>query len=208
MPPPTPSATPSDPGLWLAVAGLGAYHGLNPGMGWLFAVALGLQQGRGRGVLEALVPIALGHTLSVALVAVAVGAAGVYLPQGTLRTLTASLLLAFGVLRLVRPRHPRWVGMRVGRRDLALWSFLTATAHGAGLMLAPLLVRTAPLGAPGLGLAVALHTLGLVGAMALLAWLAYAVVGLAFLRRGWLNLDLLWSLALVGIGGAALAGIL
>jgi len=216
MLPPILTAIPSVPGLWLAVAGLGAYHGLNPGMGWLFAVALGLQRGRGWAVWGAMGPIALGHALSIALVAGAVGALGAYLPPRPLQALTAGLLLAFGLLRLARPRHPRWVGMRVGWRGLALWSFLTATAHGAGLMLAPVLVglaslcgRLGPAGTgTGLAVAVALHTLAMLGTMALLAWLAYAVVGLAFLRRGWLNLDLFWGLALVAVGALGLAGIL
>jgi len=128
---------------WLALFALGAYHGLNPGMGWLFAVALGLQEKSGRAVLRALPPIALGHLISIGLVVLAVELAQPRLPHWALRLLTAAILLAFGLFRLIRARHPRWgqsVGMRVGFRDLTLWSFLMASAHGAGLMLAPILL--------------------------------------------------------------------
>src|SRR6516225_1589351 len=126
---------------WLALFALGAYHGLNPGMGWLFAVALGLQEQSGRAVLRALPPIALGHLAAIGLVVIALEIAQPSLPHWTLRLLISAILLAFGLFRLIRARHPRWVGMRVGFRDLTLWSFLMASAHGAGLMLVPLLLQ-------------------------------------------------------------------
>jgi hypothetical protein len=113
----------SQTGLWLALAGLGAYHGLNPAMGWLFAVSQGMQHRDRRAVLRALVPIAIGHELSIVLVAVVVfGAAAVVEPRA-LHLGAAAVLLAFGVFRFARPRaHPRWTTMRVNGRELALWS--------------------------------------------------------------------------------------
>ena len=122
---------------WHAMVFLGAYHGINPGMGWLFAVALGLQQGSARGVWRALPPIAAGHALSVGGVLVIVGLAQLVLPAAALNALLAGLLISMGVYRLWRHRHPRFGGMQVGFRDLTTWSFLMASAHGAGLMVLP-----------------------------------------------------------------------
>ncbi len=126
---------------WITLALLGAFHGLNPGMGWLFAVALGLQEKSRRAVLRALPPIALGHAASIAVVAGVVGLAQVVVPMGILKWVFAALLAGFGIFKLFRAQHPRWVGMRVGFRDLVAWSFLMASAHGAGLMLVPVLMR-------------------------------------------------------------------
>ncbi len=122
---------------WLALLGLGAFHGINPGMGWLFAVALGLQEQRRSAVWSALPPIAVGHALSVGLVVALVVVIRASISYEVLRWVAAAVLIGFGIYRLVRTRHPRWVGMRVGFRDLTLWSFLMASAHGAGLMLVP-----------------------------------------------------------------------
>src|SRR3712207_3210232 len=126
---------------WLAVALLGAYHGINPAMGWLFAVALGLQERRRAAVLQALVPIALGHEGAIALVALLVSAAGTVVSSEQLRLAGAAALIGFGAFKLLKPRsHFRWVGMRVSPRELVVWSFLMSTAHGAGLMLWPVLL--------------------------------------------------------------------
>lgn len=141
---------------WITLALLGAYHGLNPGMGWLFAVSLGFQE-RSRGaVLRALPPIALGHAASIAVVAGLVGLAQIAVPLHILKWVFAALLVGFGVSKMVRTRHPRWVGMRVGFRDLTAWSFLMATAHGAGLMLVPVLL-TLPHGHPSVAPALPTH---------------------------------------------------
>ena len=126
---------------WITLALLGAYHGLNPGMGWLFAVSLGFQERSQLAVLRALPPIALGHAASIALVAGLVGLAQIALPLHVLKWMLAAVLIGFGASKLVRTRHPRWVGMRVGFVDLTVWSFLMATAHGAGLMLVPVLLK-------------------------------------------------------------------
>ena len=125
---------------WLTLILLGAYHGLNPGMGWLFAVSLGFQSQSRAAVLRALPPMALGHAASIAAVAAVVGLAQIAIPMHILKWVIAAVLISFGVLKLVRTRHPRWVGMQVGFRDLTVWSFLMASAHGAGLMLVPVLM--------------------------------------------------------------------
>src|SRR5262247_1811 len=122
---------------WLVLVGLGAFHGINPGMGWLFAVALGLQEQSQRAVRRALLPIALGHAASISVVVLAVGLLQAVLPEQVVRYLCAALLGVFGLWRLVRARHPRWVGMRVGFRDLTYWWFLGVCALGAVLRVLP-----------------------------------------------------------------------
>lgn len=197
---------------WIALLLLGAWHGINPGMGWLFAVSRGLQERRAGAVLGALPAIALGHGLAVglALVVPAVGRAS--LPVGALRWATAAILVLFGLSRQRGHRHPRWVGMRVGFRDLTLWSFLMATAHGAGLMLLPLFVAdaTAPAchaaarvpltSALGYVSATLLHTAAMLLVSGGVALFVYHKLGLALLRKAWFNLDWLWALALIASG--------
>lgn len=196
--------------VWLALFGLGAYHGLNPGMGWLFALALGLQERQRRALLQALIPIAIGHLLAVGLVALPAVLLQGLLPLGALRGGAALALVIIGIYRWIRARHPGWVGLRVGFRDLVAWSTLMASSHGAGLMLVPLLLGplcAAPEHDPGaawllwslrnaLG-AAAVHTLGALLAMGLAAWAVYEWLGLAILRRVWVNMDFLWALALI-----------
>lgn len=198
----------------MAMAGFGAYHGLNPGMGWLFAVALGLQRKNERAIWFAMGPIALGHASSILLVAGAVLALGALVPMSTLELIAAVLLLAFGAWKLRNYyRHPRWVGMNVNGRDLVWWSFLMATAHGAGLMVAPVLIAARGPAVPGhlvaestdtLLLGVAIHTAAMLVVMGLIAWIVYRKVGLAVLRRGWVNFDLIWACALLVVGLLAL----
>jgi hypothetical protein len=221
--------SPADPWLWLTFAGLGAYHGINPGMGWLFAVALGMQEKRRGAVLRALPPIALGHAASVALVVSLAAFVQLMLPHGVMRAVSAAILLGFGLWRLIRTRHPRWVGMRVGARDLTAWSFIMSSAHGAGLMLLPVLtacnlgtargagplhglvtasivpsLATAPVSG-FLAAAVGMHTLGLLLTAGIAAVVVYEKVGLGLLRRAWVNLDLVWSAALLASGLVILA---
>jgi hypothetical protein len=212
---------------WLVLFGLGIFHGLNPAMGWLFAVALGLQEEKRAAVFRALPPIALGHALSIAVIIALVLAAGIALPRAALKFASALLLITFATYRLFRSRHPNWAGMRVGFRDLTLWSFIMASAHGAGLMLIPLFlsspgeqprlyashigrgVNIDPICTTGfasfstpavLAGSVAVHTLGHLLTAALIALLVYDKFGVGILRKAWLNLDLLWTLALLGTG--------
>jgi hypothetical protein len=211
---------------WLALILLGAYHGLNPAMGWLFAVALGLQEGRREAVIKAFWPIVLGHAAAVTLVVAAVLAAQVVVPLDVLKYVGGGALILFGLYKLIRRKHPRWVGMRVGFRDLTAWSFIMASAHGAGLMLVPVLLKlsgtmqemehraheahehwghgvhlflTDPATLADLA-AVGVHTLAMFAMMALVALVVYDRLGLMILKRTWVNLDLLWAGVLVGAG--------
>lgn len=197
---------------WLALAGLGAYHGVNPGMGWLFAVALGLHRDSRRVVLASLLPIALGHAVSVALVAAAVALAGIVIEPARIQAGGGLLLIGWGIYhQLYGSRHRVRVGMRTGMAGLVLWSFLIASAHGAGLMLVPVLIPLCLAGTPGGDLtaggslaialaAVGVHTLAMLLTTGAIAIAVYEWIGLAVLRRGWFNLDLLWTIALVGAG--------
>jgi hypothetical protein len=204
---------------WVTVALLGAYHGLNPGMGWLFALSLGLQEKTRRAILTALVPIAVGHAVAISLTILAVRMVQAVISPLGLRIVVAVALFGMGLYRLARARHPRGGGMRVGFRDLFLWSFLMATAHGAGLMLAPVLLAqphhsmhgavssVQALSTGVLGLAVFVHTMGLLvtsGAIALIVYQSYEKSGLGLLQRAWFNFDLLWAVALLVAGVAAL----
>jgi uncharacterized membrane protein len=197
---------------------LGLYHGINPGMGWLFAVALGMQQGSARGVWRALPPIAAGHAIAVGVVLLLGALAGFVVPLHAVRILVASILIGFGVYRLWRHRHPRFGGMQVGFRDLTIWSFLMASAHGAGFMVLPLVIdlssadveaagtghahATAPFGAGAQALwtALGVHTAAYLAVTALLAWIVYTRVGVAILRTVWFNLDWLWACSLLIAG--------
>jgi hypothetical protein len=198
---------------WLALILLGAWHGLNPGMGWLFSVALGLQQRSRRAVFVALVPIALGHTLAIGLVVLLVYIVGAMIPLRWLQIGGAAALFVIAIWKLWRARHPTWVGMRVNFWDLTTWSWLMASAHGAGLMVVPVLLggRSAFCGAapsstnsllffhPLIAMAaVGVHTISHLIIAGLLAWIVYDFVGLAVLRRSWINLDLIWCFSLLG----------
>jgi hypothetical protein len=208
---------------WLAIFLLGAYHGVNPGMGWLFAAALGLQKKNARAVWQALVPIAAGHFAAIGLVAAAAVVAGAVLPLHYIKIAAAGVLLAFGLERLIRRSHPRWGGMQIGFRDLCIWSFLMASAHGAGFMLLPFLLKmstphaAADTGAPlphlhggsfegpwMATMAVLVHTLAYLLVTGLIAFVVYEKVGLQILRKAWVNLDLIWAVILILTAGLTL----
>ena len=214
---------------WLAVLGLGLFHGINPAMGWLFAVALGLQEQKRAAVFRALPPIVLGHALSIGIIVATVLLARISLPRGPLKIAAAVILFAFGLYRFFRSRHPNWVGMRVGFGDLTLWSFIMASAHGAGLMLVPFFLMSPNAGDAhhmgshhGMGklhkwafanfsgpslltAAVAVHTLGYLLMTTVVAILVYEKFGVGMLRRAWFNIDLVWMLALMITGALILA---
>jgi hypothetical protein len=209
---------------WQAMAVLGAYHGINPGMGWLFAVALGMQQGSARGVWRALPPIALGHAAAVGVVLLMFALAQVVVPPDELKVVIASALMGMGLYRLWRHRHPRFGGMQAGFRDLMAWSFLMASAHGAGFMVLPFVMSTTAAvsgaghvhahaahmasagsnaGASG-AMALAVHTLAYLMVMSLAAWTVYRKLGLGLLRTAWFNMDWAWAGALVVTGAVVL----
>jgi hypothetical protein len=208
---------------WALIALLGAYHGLNPAMGWLFAVALGMQEGDRRAVVRALPPIALGHEAAVALAAALVLGLGVLADTAALKAGAGVALVAFGIFRFARPRaHFRWVRARVNRLELGWWSFLMATAHGAGLMVAPVLIGAGAAGEaqaddhtlasvaeqgfslPASGLAVLLHVGAMLAVMGTVAVVVYDRWGPSILQRAWINLDLVWAGAFVLAGALTL----
>ncbi|MEU7678488.1 hypothetical protein AB0C42_27150 [Micromonospora taraxaci] len=196
----------------VTLATLGAFHGLNPAMGWLFAVARGLQERSRSALLRALPPIAAGHLASVGIVAALVAATRSVTTSTALAVAGGVLLVAFGLWRLLSERHFRWAGMRLSSAQLAGWSFLMSSAHGAGLMLLPVLVAepvagghaghlaAAPVGALT-GLAAAgMHTVAMLGTAVVVAMLVYQVLGVGVLRRAWFNVDRLWAGVLVAAG--------
>lgn len=192
----------------MGLLALGAFHGVNPGMGWLFAVALGMQERRRGAVWSAMLPLALGHALAIAAAVAVAMLAGAMVPLGALRWGVAGVLLVLGVSRFFRHGHVRWVGMRVGPRDLTVWSFLMASAHGAGLMVLPIVLGDGSTGAhcamhaDGAGLSAALqatlvHSAGYLAVTAGVAAVVFEKLGVGLLRKAWINLDLMWAVALV-----------
>jgi len=178
---------------WLALAGLGFFHGINPAMGWLFAVALGLHRKSSAVVLLSLVPIALGHALAIAVVVFAVLVLGLVTDVALLSRIAGALLIAWAAWHAFYGHRRRvHVGMQASLAGLALWSFLMASAHGAGLMLIPALIPLC-LSGPATALpaasgeialaAVAVHTGAMLATIALVSLVVYEWVGLAFLRR-------------------------
>ena len=182
-------------------------------MGWLFSVALGLQQRSRTAVFAALGPIALGHALAIGLVVFVVYGIGAVIPYRWLQIGFAATLLVVAFWKLYRLRHPTWVGMCVNFWDLTLWSWLMASAHGAGLMVVPVLlgaksifcgINPADISAirsiqPLIATAaVAVHTASHLLVSGFVAWVVYDFIGLAVLRRSWINLDLIWCFTLLG----------
>lgn len=224
------------PGMWpwVALLLLGALHGINPGMGWLFAVALGMQRQRRGAVWRALLPLAGGHAAAIAVAALIVGLAGLAVSLDGMKWIVAAVLLGVGVSKLLRARHPRWGGMAVGDWQVGVWSFLMASAHGAGLMAVPFVLgasrgataamaghgahlahamhgaQGAPAMTPGVAAALgltpaqlaalagtALHSVGYLLVTGVVAVVVYERLGLRLLRRAWINVDILWAVALV-----------
>ncbi|MFL5616809.1 MAG: hypothetical protein ACJ79A_00280 [Gemmatimonadaceae bacterium] len=209
---------------WLSLLLLGAVHGINPAMGWLFAVARGLQERNRRALWRALGPLAIGHAFAIAAALAVAVSLGRVAPLGVLRWIVAGALLLVGVDGLRRHRHVQLKGMRVSGRELATWSFLMASAHGAGLMVLPFVLgNSVPMpdgmahhhamsalpsaqGATWAGIAdvdaIAIvaplvHTLGYLVATILLALVVYEKLGVRVLRRAWINFDLIWGAAMV-----------
>jgi hypothetical protein len=204
------------PDTWAAlyITGLGALHGLNPAMGWLFAGALGVDRQSHATVIAALLPIAIGHALSIAVGAGLMVAAGVIISADWVRVGCAVVLAGWAIVHW-RWRHSIRLGSQAGLMGLAAWSFLVATAHGAGVMLWPALMPaclSADAGATALGApvaaaltGVAIHTVAMLGTTALMASLVYEGAGLAVVHRAWLSIDRIWPLALAGTAVVLLA---
>jgi hypothetical protein len=194
---------------WAGLLALGAFHGVNPGMGWLFAVALGMQERRRTAVYRAMLPLALGHALAIAAAVAVAMVVGAVLPLHAVQWAVGGALLALGISRFFRHGHPRWVGMQVGLKDLTVWSFLMASAHGAGLMVLPLvlggavaphhhhMMHSADAGAWSAASATIIHSAGYLSVSAIVALLVFEKLGVGLLRKAWFNLDLVWAIALV-----------
>jgi hypothetical protein len=198
---------------WLVLVGLGAFHGINPAMGWLFAVALGMHRMSRGVVVLALVPIVLGHAAAIAVALVVLIAVGAVIHAMVVNLLAGGLLIAWGVYHLWRGHRQRVrFGLTTGLAGLAAWSFLMASAHGAGLMLAPVILEGsiahshhghdgAFAGSLGMAMAaVGVHTLAMAVTTAAVALAVYEWVSLAVLRRAWFNLDRVWAGALIAAG--------
>lgn len=208
-----------------ALVALGAFHGLNPAMGWLFAVARGMQEASRAVLLRSVPPIAAGHLASVAIVAAVVSATESVVAGNVVAIVGGVVLVGFGLWQLLSSRHFRWAGMRLSAAQLAGWSFLMSSAHGAGLMLLPVLATTSeqPAGhsghlataAAGAGgtpaaaleglLAAGAHTVAMFAVLAACAVLVYEFVGLSVLRRAWFNVDKLWAAVMVAAGALTIA---
>lgn len=208
---------------WITLALLGAYHGLNPAMGWLFAVALGMQERSRKAIFRALPAVAVGHEGALVVTLGILRAAEVVAAATLVQPLAAAGVIAFGLFKVFWPRwHPKWVGMRVGPKDLAVWSFLMSMAHGAGVMLLPVWLRVQPVAANEVhnhpaasfdissisfghdAAALTLHTASMLLVMVVVALLVYEKLGLAMLRKAWINQDVLWGLSLVTAGSLTL----
>lgn len=223
---------------WIMLILLGAFHGLNPAMGWLFAVSLGFQEQRTGAVIKALGPIATGHLLAIAAIALPIALLQIVVPGRLVMVIGGAVMLGYAGYKVAtRFRHPRWVGMRVTSLELVSWSALMAAAHGAGLMLIPALTglssdrRVAAMdasmsgehahhlsmatanagGEPALLMAigaVVLHSIAMLAMMGVVAVLIYRWVGVGILRRAWINLDVIWTGALAAAGAITLAAAL
>ena len=219
--------------LWLTVVAVGVYHGLNPAMGWPLAVANGMTARRSGAVFATLLPLAGGHFMAMAVVLVPFAALSWYVEWSrSIRIGAGALVALFGAYKLVQRRHPRLLA-RIRPTQIAWWSFLMATAHGAGLMLLPFMLGlcasastadASALALPERGHAAVMsslaqanvataivvstvHTLAMVTAGLVMAWIVYRHLGLRFLRSAWLNLDALWgaSLIVAGVAGVVMA---
>jgi hypothetical protein len=196
---------------------LGMFHGIDPGMGWLFAVSFGLQERSKRALLLALPFIALGHEGAIAVMVIVLTITSSLFASKIVVLVGGVILLGFGLWQLLSARHVRWVGMRLTRWQLACWSFVMSSAHGAGLMLLPVFAFPLDQNVSALNLhrgaahvamtgvaALAVHVGAMIFTCAAVALLVYQVLGLGILRRGWFNLGRIWAFALVGAGVAVL----
>ena len=206
--------------LWWAVIFSGLYHGINPGMGWPLAVSAALMERKHSALPKALGMLAIGHFLAMI---------GILLPfslmmflvqwEVELRVVAGLLVIAMGIYLLINRRHPKFLA-RVHPARLALWSFLAAMAHGAGLMLVPIFLGICAVGDDDVGhsaaqslmgsnvvtafVVAAVHTLSMTLAGGMIAMATYRWLGLKFLSKTWFNLDIVWALSLVSVGAFGL----
>ncbi|CAI9085183.1 hypothetical protein A7K93_10800 [Candidatus Methylacidiphilum fumarolicum] len=189
--------------------GIGIFHGLNPAMGWLFSVALALQHNSFRWIIRSAIALLTGHFLSIGSYFAFFLLLGKWVSLQWIKWIAVIALFSFAFYWLIRARHPKWVGMNVGVADLIYWSFLMASAHGAGLMLlvgSSLCGRSFAFWLQPSGITAqlfippAIHTLGYFLAVFVIATIVYRSDLLKVLYRKWINFDLLWSAALFAAG--------
>ena len=210
--------------LWWAVIAAGVYHGINPGMGWPLAVSAALMEKRKTALIGALAALAFGHFLAMTAILLPFSLMTSLIAWETqIRVGAGLLVIGLGIYLLINRRHPKFLS-RVPPSKLALWSFLAAMAHGAGLMLVPIFLGiyvgaesagdmssgmegghaaagTLMAGSVGSALLVSLvHTAAMTLAGGLIATLVYFWLGLKFLSRTWFNLDVVWALSLILVG--------
>jgi hypothetical protein len=205
--------------LWLAVVASGLYHGVNPGMGWPLAVSAGLMQRSSGALARALWPLTIGHLLALLVVILPFSVLVVLVRWPREIQVGASVLvIGFGIFQLFR-HHPRALA-RIRPMQLGLWSFAVAIAHGAGLMLVPIYLGLCRASGPdsgheaigalinaSFGMAVlvsGLHSVAMIVAGGLLAWLVFRYLGLKFVSRSWFNLNWVWGLSLIFVGALSL----
>lgn len=209
--------------LWWAVVASGIYHGVNPGMGWPLAVSAALLDRKRGSLYGALLALAAGHLLAMVAILLPFTALLFLVEwQRGIRIGAACLVLGLGVYLLFNRRHPRFLA-RVPPSRLALWSFLAATAHGAGLMLVPIYLGICGTAETDAGheaaaglmsgnamvavMVATVHTLSMMFSGGVLAVGTYHWLGLRFLSRTWFNLDLLWALSLIIVGATSLIAV-
>lgn len=203
--------------LWWAVIISGIYHGINPGMGWPLAVSAALMERSHKAMPRALAMLAGGHFLAMIVILLPFSLM-LFLVEWELeiRMGAGLLVIAMGVCLLVNRRHPKILA-RVHPARLAFWSFLAAMAHGAGLMLVPIFLGICRFGQDDAGhlaaqslmnnnvvtalLVASVHTLAMMLSGGLIAFVVYLWLGLKFLSKTWFNLDLVWALSLIVVGG-------
>ena len=204
--------------LWWAVIFSGIYHGVNPGMGWPLAVSAALFERKKSAMIKASAMLATGHFL--AMIVILLPFSMMYFlvnNEREIRMGAGVLVIAMGIYLLINRRHPKILA-RIHPAKLGLWSFLAATAHGAGLMLVPIYLGICGLlvlgeSVSGTGhaaaqmlmssnivtafLVAATHTFAMTFAGAAIALFVYNWFGLKFISKSWFNLDLIWAFSLI-----------
>ena len=206
--------------LWWAVIGSGFYHGINPGMGWPLAVSAALMERSHRALPKALAMLAVGHFLAMIAILLPFSLMMFLVEwEVEIRVAAALIVIAMGIYLTINRKHPRFLA-RVHPARLALWSFLAAMAHGAGLMLVPIFLGICAISKDDTGhlavqtlmgsnvstafIVAAIHTASMTIAGGLIALIIYFWLGLKFLSKTWFNLDLVWALSLIAVGAFGL----
>lgn len=182
-----------------AAALLGAFHGINPAMGWLFAVFLAIHRSQKRVLFYAIIPIATGQILGDGLVIAAQTFARFHLPAGTVHLSIAAFIVIYGIYRLFRYyRHFKWAGgLNVGYGQLILWSFLASSTHGSGLLFAPFILEASSI--MDLVPLWIVHEMAMLTSMTVISLSVYHL-GIAKFKKYLVNFELVWAILLIAVG--------